>query len=323
THKNLIYKLIDNRITRIFRPKIDRFLASTKLGLSLYNLIANQQSPLIRHYLHSQSSKSLYNYSIDFKKDFFVLNFVNGKVNIPLRSEHSGFDWDAALSVLGHDVEVKEVYRIYLCVVTSPRFFDIGANFGTHTALFLANQAEVYSFEPLPQCKAYFFDLCQVNDWEYHNWHEIGLSDKDGIVTLTYPKGQEWLATIGTPIIQNQQKQEYLQSNEIKIACLDNFQLNYKNALLKIDTEGHELSVLNGAYKSKINESFGIVFESNVTQDRDQIMSIANKLDFCILELRLTKLRLLNSDQFIASTATNFFMGSDHSCKILIENWRL
>lgn len=320
-----MYKLFDNRLTRVFRPSVDRFLASTKIGCQLYNLIANYESPIIRHILHSQSSKSLYAHTVTFGKNFFVLNFVDGKILVPLRSSSSGFDWDTALSVLGHDIEVKEVYRIYLSTVKSPRFFDIGANFGTHTALFLANQAEVYSFEPLPQCKQYFLELCRINGWNYNNWHETALSNKDGVVTITYPKNEEWLATIVKEKKSNEENPKELESKQVRISCFDNLRFDCKNALLKIDTEGHEVSVLKGSLQSNINESFGIVFESNENNGRNQIMNIANKLNFSILELKQTgnELSLLDVVSFRESQATNFFMGSDRICSVLIKSWKL
>jgi hypothetical protein len=62
-------------------------------------------------------------------------------------------DWFLALATLGDDSTVKKTYA---AIVSSSRkpdlFLDVGANYGTHSLLFLAHGIRTWSFEPNARC---------------------------------------------------------------------------------------------------------------------------------------------------------------------------
>jgi hypothetical protein len=70
--------------------------------------------------------------------------------------EGDSADWGLSLLVAGHDVEIKETYR-YLLEERKPKlFFDIGANYGTHSLIFLTHGVRTISFEPNLGLRPYF-----------------------------------------------------------------------------------------------------------------------------------------------------------------------
>jgi len=116
--------------------------------------------------------------------------------------------------------------------------FDVGANIG-QTAIEYADWAkEVWSFEPLP----HLFEVAQsnVNDNNCSNvkLHQVAISDKHDTVKMVAVKSNDGQSHISP-------KGDY----EVSAIPLDSLEIpegrnvNY----LKIDVEGHELSVIRGA----------------------------------------------------------------------------
>lgn len=103
----IVNKLISNRFTRRIRPTFDRFAMRYSVTLKLYNKMANRISNSARHALWEQSAKSAVNHSVKFAAQAWQVDDGVVRFQLPLRNEFAGLDWDAAISTLGHDVEVK------------------------------------------------------------------------------------------------------------------------------------------------------------------------------------------------------------------------
>jgi hypothetical protein len=72
------------------------------------------------------------------------VHFAGRELTVPLHADRAWLDWDTALSLLGHEPEIK---RTYAALVKSPRrprlFFDVGGSYGTHSLLLLAHGVRV------------------------------------------------------------------------------------------------------------------------------------------------------------------------------------
>ncbi|CAA9891487.1 conserved hypothetical protein [Candidatus Methylobacter favarea] len=76
---------------------------------------------------------------------------------MPLTSERFWLDWDTAVSITGHDIEIKQTYEALIGSSEPPELFiDIGANYGTHSLLFLVHQIKTITFEPNASCHDFF-----------------------------------------------------------------------------------------------------------------------------------------------------------------------
>ncbi len=132
---------------------------------------------------------------------------------------------------------------------------DIGANVGEYSRFVLENlDCNVLAFEPLPKA---FQELIRLRDefqgkFEAHN---IGIADHSGVGTLSFGSDTSEIATFSL----TNNNLEFVASNnvnsmQVEILSLDDFfdektsKINYPRIdLIKIDVEGYEFEVLNGA----------------------------------------------------------------------------
>jgi FkbM family methyltransferase len=130
---------------------------------------------------------------------------------------------------------------------------DIGANIGNHALCFAEHFDEVLAFEPNPRT----FALLHINASLRDNVRcfAFGLSDADAQATLHVPADNLGMASL------------HATAPGARVACelrrLDGLtELNGKRvALMKIDVEGHELAVLQGARELLQRDRPLVVFE--------------------------------------------------------------
>lgn len=64
----------------------------------------------------------------------WIIRFAGMSLLLPLTTRGAWQEWDAAVSILGHDIEVKTTYANLLRSTRRPKlFFDVGANYGLHS----------------------------------------------------------------------------------------------------------------------------------------------------------------------------------------------
>jgi hypothetical protein len=113
-----------------------------------------------------------------------------------LNSKTLWLNWDTAISIVGHDCKIKHFYEQLIKSADKPKcFLDVGANYGTHSILFLANDIRTISFEPNPSCLEYFHKMAELNNLSYE-WNNKALSDKCEQVQLTFPEKDTWSGSI-------------------------------------------------------------------------------------------------------------------------------
>lgn len=119
---------------------------------------------------------------------------------------------------------------------------DIGANMGIYSRFMSKYSGHVHSFECNPNLHDHLRTVISKNC----TLHELALSDHNGRVELRFDPHNTGIGTIelNNRLDQNDGIKEII-STEVDITRLDD--LNFKDvSFVKIDVEGHELSVLLG-----------------------------------------------------------------------------
>jgi FkbM family methyltransferase len=148
----------------------------------------------------------------------------------------------------------------YLLHLMTPQdlFVDVGANVGSYTVLACAGRgARGYSFEPIPSTYRRLVDNLVVNDLlERVKALNIGLSGEDGELNFT--------STQGTCNHVTQDLDNRDSCVTVSVRTLDSILHNESPAMLKIDVEGFETPVLEGARATLANPSLhSVLIELN------------------------------------------------------------
>lgn len=135
----------------------------------------------------------------------------------------------------------------------TPCLFDVGANVGTWTKnalhVFEEHPVEIYAFEP----SLYPFEQLKTSFQHQQNVHPfaLGLSDEEGASFLFSNEPASGIASLYRRRLDHFGPSSSLDIKEqVRICTLDDFckkQGIDRIDLLKLDVEGHELNVLNGA----------------------------------------------------------------------------
>lgn len=238
--------------------------------------------------------------------------FLDKNIKLPLRKNMIWLDWEHVISFLGHNIEVKETYQTLMTSKKPPGiFFDIGANYGLHSLLFLSQGIFTVSFEPNPLCEKEFNEYCKINNYK-GKMETVAVGDREKIAELWFPEKETWLGTID----ENTKKESYLLSKELKklevpIITIDNYveRNQIYPDLLKIDAEGYELKIISGAEQTIKRANPLIIFECNALNNKKEIWDQFLKLDYIISTLPLIKSKraeILSFPDFVASKSINF-----------------
>jgi len=276
-----------------------------------YNRLNFRQQGLI----HSRLSRLFNSEDKPSTTSYWEIIFLENKIILPLRKNAFSLDWNTALSILGHDVEVKQTYAHLIKSHEAPTLFiDVGANFGLHSLLFLSHGIQTLTFEPDVICMKSFKDFCTLNRLE-PNICGIALGDKDASVKLYYPKDDTWLGTIDTEVKKDLQQEFTLSSLKVEQRKIDNYLHLFEehNILIKIDAEGSEYRILQGGEKTLKKYKPKIIFESRDDASRTNLFNFFSSHQYSIINLPLKAggEQKLNRKQFEKSSATNFIAISD------------
>ena len=216
-------------------------------------------SRLNRHVLRMTSldqASYFENYAKIFRSDtvgnvdaIWEVRFAGETLLVPLKSASLWLDWDYALTIAGHDADVKLGYLALLEGRNKPEMFlDVGTNYGSHSLIFLKSGVTTLSFEPNLSCHGYFSEICQLNSIA-PRLISAAVGAASGEITIAYPKTETWLASADPEIQARLREHHSLIEQKTPMVMLDEYldEMRGKRVLLKIDTEGFELEVLKGA----------------------------------------------------------------------------
>lgn len=238
------------------------------------------------------------------------LNFAGKRIVLPLTNQNASLTWGAAVSILGHDAEVKNTYEVLIKEGRVKVFFDVGANYGLHTLLFLAHGIRTISFEPNPVCHDYLRRISELNglDCEIQPV-ALGAQERES-VELWFPENDTWFGT--TDPATRDRLSEELTGIDVRQTTLDAFVKREALCpeLIKIDTEGNELSVLRGGLETLRSVRPLIIFESwNGLSPREDLYALFAGAGYAIAALPLkekSRLSMLGRSGFMESQAANF-----------------
>ena len=149
----------------------------------------------------------------------------------------------------------------------SDEFIDIGANIGNHSLFFSEYFNKGYSFEPvLSTFKALDLNVCINNLSDRIHVFNEGISSSDG--QLTFSESTD--GDIGRSMIIDDLSLEISANKiyKIKVSKGDKYFSKCNNiGLIKVDAEGHEVSVIKGLSNTIIKNKPIILFEANAFPD--------------------------------------------------------
>jgi len=151
------------------------------------------------------------------------------------------------------------------------RAIDVGANKGIYTYLLAKHCEHVEAFEPLPDCAEAIRRCAHPRI----TLHEYGLSDQAGVSTLFLPihegRKVDGYATL------HKTDAPHAEIN-IVLRRLDDFEFS-DVSFIKIDVEGHELAVINGARETILSEKPVMLIE---IEQRHHAGPISEVIHTCI-----------------------------------------
>jgi FkbM family methyltransferase len=181
--------------------------------------------------------------------------------------------------------------------------FDIGANIGSKSKLFLSLKAKVIAFEPQSSCISSLSKIKQSNS--NFDFHSIAVGDKNESKALHLANHSE-LATLSNEFIAFYSNKEiYWNKNEtVKAMTLNSIVEMYGTPnFCKIDTEGYEFNILSSlSYKIPIIEfEFTEGFFENTLKILDLIDSENTTFNYILNENLQFKLKKWVSSEELKS----------------------
>jgi FkbM family methyltransferase len=251
------------------------------------NRVYVRLTPHQRELFYRAFAKIYRHQRITFQPGIWTVEFGGRLIKLPLSDVRAWLDWDIALSIVGHDVAIAQTYLHLLDSTTRPDLFvDIGANYGTHSLLFLAHGVETLSFEPNSSCREYFFQACALNKVVPH-LESVALGSEPRETILSYPRRDTWLGTVRrSPDIGDELGSD-VRIETVRQARLDDYleQLRGRRVLLKVDTEGSECDVFRGASRVLSELRPMVIFESWPSADRAPTFDLLTRHGYQLFKL--------------------------------------
>ena len=271
---------------------------------------------------HTQYAKIFRGFEFDYPVSDWRVSFLGREIVLPLGGVDMWLKWDAALSILGHEIEIKRIYAALIQSKFRPKLmFDIGANYGLHSLLFLAHGIRVATFEPNAACHHYFRTIAELNGVNY-DLYPIALGEDESTVELSFPDSETWLGTTVPTVRQAFRVSEPISTVKVRQTTLDLF-LDEKQLypdLLKIDTEGAELNILRGGRNMLRQCRPLIIFESWAENGREELFQTLTDSDYQLFRLRQegTVSSINGLQGFCAAPESNFLAAPSESSSSLI-----
>jgi len=318
TLSTFLRRLGNNRITRKTKAitlwpmrSIVRSIAAKPGSRAVLNRYYDHFDAKTKARFQSHYSRVFRQEDIPMSPGAWHVNFAGRTLRVPLRSEWAWLDWDLAVSIVGHDIEVIQTYEALVNSFERPDFFfDVGANYGTHSILFLSAGIPVIAFEPNPNCHPYFEAACGLNGFS-GRWEQVAAGSAPGEIELVFPEKETWLGSVSSDITPGLDEWGDVTRLSVPVRSLDSYMkdIPFGKVLIKIDVEGYEIEVLKGAAQMLRDYKPAIIFESNDAKLRPELFSLFEEFSYGIHPLPYrpsARSRAFSHGAFLASTAINF-----------------
>lgn len=289
------------RLVRMVRPspradleELMRRLVTRRSTRTCLNFVYDRLSPARKETFYSLFAKIFREHPRNVAAGEWWVRVGDRWAALPLDGQDTWLEWDLAVSLLGHEVEIKQTYLDLIRFRRPKLFFDIGANYGLHSTLFLLHGIPTVSFEPNPRCHQYFRKLTERNHVP-GDLQPVALGAAEGWADISFPERDTWLGSTN-PAVVDQVTQTYGgQVTKVRVAqtTVDAFvqRDGRRPDLIKVDTEGNEAAILKGARKTLATCHPWVIFESWRDAERDSLGTFFEGLDYriCALPLQLPR----------------------------------
>lgn len=151
---------------------------------------------------------------------------------------------------------------------------DVGGNRGIYTYKLWQLGAKTEVFEPNPEC-AHVLETW-ADGKKGINVHSIALSNQSGSALLHIPIDETGVEHSASASIENTEF-DHIREQEVVLRTLDSYGFENVN-LIKIDVEGHELSVIEGAEKTLVSSKSVLLVEIEQRHNTQPIQKIFEKV---------------------------------------------
>ena len=230
---------------------------SSKKSLS-YHLVSNilrSKNKIIKKYLGRRIKKSIKIYAKKTKINLGFNNIIQNE-----KTEVECFSSDLNTAVVYFNAVPDYIYPFYKkYLFDDSLFLDIGANVGIHTLIALAanKHVYVYSFEPSPKIFSRLEKNIKKNTADRIELHQLAVSNSNGFVFFQDCSEE---VNIGISHISSEKTGIKVQSMTIDSLLSD---VEKRVCLVKIDVEGYEPGVLEGAKSRLLRDKPVITLEFN------------------------------------------------------------
>jgi FkbM family methyltransferase len=206
-----------------------------------------------------------------------ILNEVHPEVFLELNLS----DWLQRLYYLGFTE--KNTFKLIKAILPMGGVFvDIGANIGIYTCV-LANHVgstgSVIAFEPMIENLALLHRNIELNQFKNIVVQEIALSNCQGSFNLYVPNSHQQ-GSSGCTQVWN--PGDWLSVGTTPVTTLDIAFSGERLDFIKIDTQGHELEILEGA-KSTIERCQPFILCEVSGENRTKVFSLMNTWNYTVL----------------------------------------
>ncbi|WP_188444756.1 FkbM family methyltransferase [Sphingomonas psychrolutea] len=290
-------------IRRVFRKALANSVA--RRGL---NSVANAVSWRGKQRLHGAFARSMTEGTPGWRVDAeWRIDFAGRTFYAPLRRDDIYLDWAAALTYLGHDIDEKQTYAAIVRSAAKPSvFLDVGGNYGTHSTLMMSHGVEAFYFEPNETCHGYFEATSARNGFRPHV-EPIALGAAPGSITLRYPRLETWLGSTNAAVADAFDDPDMV-TREVPMRTLDSYcdTLPPGPMVLKIDAEGSEMAILEGATHLLATRRPIMLFESHRSiGEREALWDVLDSAGFDITQ-HIWPQPALTRDAFLQIEYHNF-----------------
>ncbi len=219
------------RLIRMVRPSpradlesLVRWLVSRRPTRTCLNFAYNRLSPARKETFYSLFAKVFREHPRRVAAGEWWVDVDGRWAAMPLDGEDTWLEWDLAVSLLGHEIEVKRTYLDLIRLRRPKLFFDIGANHGLHSTLFLLHGVPTVSFEPNPRCYPYFRKLADRNNVVV-DLQQVALGATEGWVEISFPERETWLGSTNPAVVQQVVQLHGAQVTKVRVeqTTLDGF----------------------------------------------------------------------------------------------------
>lgn len=195
------------------------------------------------------------------------------------------------------------------------RVLDVGAFIGTHTLAFsefVGKQGKVYSFEPRKEIHAILAENISLNNLKNVTSFNMGLAEKEDILSLQSLDISEDI-NFGGLALDSNGTTATTNRYDVRISTIDNYNFE-KLDVIKLDVEGMERKVLDGAIKTILRDKPIIFCECNSLIAGNELLEFCESINYDAYGLLVSA---YNPNNFNA-IKDNFFGNAKELALILI-----